>query len=48
MIKNNAIYAVIGGFHLKEVDENTKKVIDYFFENNIKNIYLGIVLRMSV
>lgn len=39
--KNNDVYAVIGGFHIKEVDENTKKVIIYFLENNIKNIYLG-------
>lgn len=38
---NHMIFAVIGGFHLDKVDENTKKVINYFIENNIKNIYLG-------
>jgi 7,8-dihydropterin-6-yl-methyl-4-(beta-D-ribofuranosyl)aminobenzene 5'-phosphate synthase len=39
--KINNIYAVIGGFHMKEVDENTEKVIDYFKKNQVENIFLG-------
>ena len=39
--KNNKIYAVIGGFHLKEVDNKTNEAIKYFIENNVQKIYLA-------
>lgn len=35
------VLAVLGGFHLKSVNDNTKKVINYFIENNVKQIYIG-------
>jgi len=37
--KIGKVYAVIGGFHLKEVDEITLKTIDYFKKEKIKLIY---------
>ena len=33
------VYAVVGGFHLKEVDEVTLKTIDYFKKERIERIY---------
>ncbi len=39
IMKNDKVYAVIGGFHLKEINENTKKLIDLF--KGIENIYTG-------
>lgn len=33
------VYAVIGGFHLKEVDEVTLKTINYFKKEKVKRIY---------
>lgn len=33
------IKAVIGGFHLKKVNNQTKKTIEYFKENKIEQIY---------
>lgn len=33
------VLAVIGGFHLKEINDQTTKTIKYFLENEIKNIY---------
>lgn len=33
------IKAVIGGFHLKKSNNQTKKTIEYFKENNIEQIY---------
>jgi 7,8-dihydropterin-6-yl-methyl-4-(beta-D-ribofuranosyl)aminobenzene 5'-phosphate synthase len=33
------IYAVIGGFHLKEIDSVTLKTVEYFKENRIKKVY---------
>ena len=35
------ILAVIGGFHLKEVDEYTLELLQYFKDNNIKQAYMG-------
>ncbi len=35
------VFAVIGGFHLKELNNQTNKTIDYFINNNIENIYLA-------
>jgi 7,8-dihydropterin-6-yl-methyl-4-(beta-D-ribofuranosyl)aminobenzene 5'-phosphate synthase len=35
----NRVYAVIGGFHLKEIDEITLKTIDYLKKENITLIY---------
>jgi len=37
----NRIEAVIGGFHLKEVNEGTLKAIEYMKQDNIKSIYLA-------
>lgn len=37
---NSKVLAVIGGFHLREVDENTNKVIDYM-KNNVKEVILA-------
>lgn len=39
--RENKILSVIGGFHLKDIDEQTKKTIQYFKDNQIKNVYLG-------
>ena len=35
----NRVYAVIGGFHLFEVNEQLKKTISYFEKNHLKQIY---------
>ena len=35
----NNVLGVIGGFHLFELDERTKKTVKYFKDNNINNIY---------
>lgn len=35
------ILAVIGGFHLKEIDNQTIQTVNYFKQNSVKNIYLG-------
>jgi len=37
----NRILAVMGGFHLKEVNECTIKTIDYMKQNNVQKIYLA-------
>lgn len=37
--KSGKVYAVIGGFHLKEVDKLTLKTIDYFKKEKIERIY---------
>lgn len=37
---NSKVLAVIGGFHLREVDERTNKVIDYM-KNNVKEVILA-------
>ena len=37
----NKVLAVIGGFHLNEIDELLEKTIEYFKENIIDNIYVG-------
>ncbi len=39
--KTNEILAFLGGFHLKEIDEQTKKTVDFLKENNVKQLYLG-------
>jgi len=33
------VHAVIGGFHLKKVDDIALKTIEYFKKNNIDNVY---------
>ena len=33
------VHAVIGGFHLKKVDDITLKTIEYFKDNSIENVY---------
>jgi len=33
------VYAVIGGFHLKKVNDATLKTIEYFKNNKINNVY---------
>ena len=38
---DNRVISVIGGFHLKEVDENTLKTIEYMKQNDIGSIYLA-------
>lgn len=38
---NNKVYAVVGGFHLKEIDEQVEKTIEYFQKEKINRIYLG-------
>ena len=38
---SNNVLAVIGGFHLKEVDEQTEKTIKYMKDNNIKHILVA-------
>lgn len=37
----NRILAVMGGFHLKEVNECTIKTIDYMKQNNVQKVYLA-------
>ncbi len=37
----NRVFAVIGGFHLKNINEQTLKTVDYFKKINVKNIILG-------
>lgn len=39
--KEDRVYAVLGGFHLKEVDEQVDKTIEYFISNKIQKLYLG-------
>jgi 7,8-dihydropterin-6-yl-methyl-4-(beta-D-ribofuranosyl)aminobenzene 5'-phosphate synthase len=39
VMNNENIYAVIGGFHLKEIDENTRGMVNLF--KNIEKIYTG-------
>ena len=39
--KESKIYAVLGGFHLKEIDEQVDKTIEYFLANKIQKLYLG-------
>lgn len=35
------ILAVIGGFHLKNVDESTLETISYMQNNNVQGVYLA-------
>lgn len=37
----NRVLCVIGGFHLREVDEYTDQIIKYFKENHIQSTYMG-------
>ena len=39
--KCNNVLAVMGGFHLKEIDEQAKKTIKYMKDNNIKHILVA-------
>ena len=36
----NKVLAVIGGFHLRELDENTNKAIEYM-KNNVEEVILA-------
>lgn len=35
------VYAVVGGFHLKEIDEKTNEVINYLKENSVQKILIA-------
>lgn len=37
--KDKRVLGIIGGTHLQEINEQTKKTIEYFKKNNIKNLY---------
>lgn len=37
--KDNRVLGVIGGFHLFDVNERVNKTIEYFKENNVKELY---------
>ncbi len=39
--QDDRIIAVIGGFHLKKIDEYTQSIVEYFKNNNVKNAYMG-------
>ncbi len=39
--KEDTIIAVIGGFHLRKIDDVLMKTIGYFEENNVQNIFMG-------
>lgn len=39
--RDDRILAVVGGFHLKKLNEYTNKIIEYFSSNNIKVAYMG-------
>lgn len=41
MMKEDKVYAVVGGFHLKEDNERVRKTIDYFKENNVQKVLLA-------
>lgn len=38
---DNRILAVMGGFHLKEINDQTLKTIEYMNKNNVKTVYLA-------
>jgi len=38
---DNRVLAVMGGFHLKTVDECTEKTIEYMKQNNVQMVYLA-------
>ena len=38
---DNRILAVMGGFHLKNINEQTLKTIEYMKKNNVKTVYLA-------
>ena len=42
------IYAVVGGFHLKEVDFKTYEAIEYLKNNNVKKIFVAHCVSDSV
>ena len=37
--RQNTVHAIIGGFHLFETDTRLEKTIQYFVDNNIKELY---------
>lgn len=37
----NKVIAVIGGFHLKQINEYTDQIIQYFKDSNVKSAYMG-------
>lgn len=37
--EENKIYAVVGGFHLKTIDDTTLKTIEYFKMNDVKKVF---------
>lgn len=38
---DNRVLAVIGGFHLKEINEYTSEIVQYFKDNKIEKAYMG-------
>ncbi len=42
------VYAVIGGFHLKKLNDIAKKTIEYFKKENIEHIYPGHCVKEPV
>ena len=47
----NTVYGVLGGFHLREVEPQKEKIdytINYFKQNNIKELYLGHCIKDEV
>lgn len=38
---NNRVLAVIGGFHLKEINSYTSEIVQYFKDNKIQKAYMG-------
>lgn len=41
VVGEEKIYAVIGGFHLKEVDNQTQKTAEFMIKNKVENVFLG-------
>lgn len=37
----NRVIAVIGGFHLKEINPYTEKIVQYFKQNQVQNAFMG-------
>ena len=47
-ITKSNIYAVIGGFHLKKLNDISQKTIEYFKKENIEHIYPGHCVKEPV
>jgi 7,8-dihydropterin-6-yl-methyl-4-(beta-D-ribofuranosyl)aminobenzene 5'-phosphate synthase len=42
------IYGIMGGFHLKEIDRQTRETINYLKDNNIRHVYPSHCTAMHV